>query len=99
MQQAFDKMRSLMAADAHAAYPDHNKRFDIYTDASEFQLGACIVQEGRPVALDMDYCPREKCESHLGKKWPSISLDLGKSRSMTKKSSSMQRPALTLLQI
>jgi hypothetical protein len=49
MQKAFDKMRLLMAADALAAYPDHNKRFDVYTDASDFQLGACIIQEGRPV--------------------------------------------------
>ncbi len=43
MQQAFDKMHLLMAANALAAYPDHNKRFDVYTDASDFQLGACII--------------------------------------------------------
>jgi hypothetical protein len=50
MQQKFDKMRLLMAADALAAYPDHNKQFNIYTDASDLQLGTCIIQEGRPVA-------------------------------------------------
>jgi hypothetical protein len=50
MQQAFDKMRLLMAANALAAYPNHNKRFNVYTDASDFQLGPCIIQEGRPVA-------------------------------------------------
>jgi hypothetical protein len=36
MQQVFDKMHLLMAANALAAYPDHNKRFNIYTDASDF---------------------------------------------------------------
>jgi hypothetical protein len=36
MQKAFDKMHLLMAVDTLAAYPDHNKRFDVYTDASDF---------------------------------------------------------------
>ncbi len=36
MQQAFDKMRLLMTADALAAYPNHNKQFNIYTDAADF---------------------------------------------------------------
>ncbi len=50
MQQALDKMCLLMTANALAAYPDHNKQNNIYTDASDFQLGACIIQDGRPVA-------------------------------------------------
>eukprot|EP00804_Cyclotella_cryptica_P012762 CCRYP_010538-RA/>CCRYP_010538-RA protein AED:0.34 eAED:0.34 QI:0/-1/0/1/-1/0/1/0/303 len=49
MEQAFDKMCALMADNALATYPDHNKRFDIYTDASDFQLGAYILQERRTV--------------------------------------------------
>ncbi len=52
MQKALHKMRLLMAANALAAYPDHNKWFNIYTDASDFQLGACIIQEGKLVAYD-----------------------------------------------
>jgi hypothetical protein len=43
MKKAFDKMCLLMAANALAAYPDHNMRFDIHTDASDFQLGTFIV--------------------------------------------------------
>jgi hypothetical protein len=50
LQKAFDKMRLFMAANALAAHLNHNKRFDIYTDASVFQLGACIIQEERLVA-------------------------------------------------
>ncbi len=43
-------MHLLMAADAFAAYPNHNKWFNVYTDASDFQVGTWIIQEGRPVA-------------------------------------------------
>jgi hypothetical protein len=49
-QKAFNQLKTSMAADVLCAYPGHNKHFHIFTDASEYQLGACIMQEGKPVA-------------------------------------------------
>jgi hypothetical protein len=43
MQKGFDKICLLMAANALVAFLDHNKRFNVYTDASDFQLGTCII--------------------------------------------------------
>jgi hypothetical protein len=33
-----------MSANALVAYPDHNKRFNVYTDASDYQVGTCIAK-------------------------------------------------------
>ena len=39
-------MKALISQDVHLAYPDLNKPFHIYTDASDYQLGDMLQQEG-----------------------------------------------------
>ena len=50
-QEAFEQMKALMAKETLVTFPDFNKEFEIHTDASKLQLGACISQEGKPVAF------------------------------------------------
>ena len=50
-QVAFDQLKALIAKETLLTFPDFSKEFEIHTDASKLQLGACISQEGKPVAF------------------------------------------------
>ncbi len=51
MDLAFKRMKALMAQDCFLAYPNYNKPFHIYTYASNYPMGAYIVQDDKPVAF------------------------------------------------
>ena len=44
-------MKNKVAEQVILTFPDPNKIFDIYTDASDEQRGAIITQEGKVVAF------------------------------------------------
>ncbi len=49
--KAFEQMKKIIAQETMLAYPDFSKSFTIHTDASKLQLGACISQDGKPIAF------------------------------------------------
>ncbi|MGH7955257.1 MAG: reverse transcriptase/ribonuclease H family protein, partial [Gloeomargaritales cyanobacterium] len=51
MQQAFDKIKAIISKEVLLSYPDFTKPFKVYTDASDDQLGAVIIQDKKPLAL------------------------------------------------
>ena len=50
-QQAFDLVKTTIARDVVLAYPDYSEKFEIYTDASNSQIGSVITQRNRPLAF------------------------------------------------
>jgi hypothetical protein len=49
-QHAFETMKAIIVKDCLVQYPEHNLSFNIYTDASNYQLGAVIMQQNIPLA-------------------------------------------------
>jgi hypothetical protein len=47
-QAAFKEAKRIISKNAMLAFPDFNKKFVIYTDASKYQLGGVITQNDKP---------------------------------------------------
>ena len=50
-QQAFEEAKGMILKEAELAFPDFAKLFHLYTNVSDVQLGATMVQDGRPLGF------------------------------------------------
>ena len=49
--EAFEKIKRTMSRETLLNFPDFTKEFHVYTDASDYQQGAVIMQENKPLAF------------------------------------------------
>ena len=49
-ESSFNQAKRLVAEDVMLRFPDHSKPFHIYTDASQYQIGATLKQDNLPIA-------------------------------------------------
>ena len=50
-EQAFSEIKQIISKEVMLSFPDFDKKFTLYTDASALQLGAVIMQEDKPIAF------------------------------------------------
>lgn len=68
LNAAWLKLRDVISGETLLRYPDWNIPFEIHSDASDYQLGAVLSQEGKPIAFfsrrlskaQMNYTTTEK---------------------------------------
>ena len=50
-QHAFEEMKRIISKEVLLSFPDYTKPFHLYTDSSDYQLGAVLMQENKPIAF------------------------------------------------
>ena len=50
-EQAFQQMKEITEQDVMLTYPQFDKPFHIYTDASELPFGSVIMQDSKPLGF------------------------------------------------
>ena len=48
---AFKKAKDMIKTEVKLAFPDFTKPFHLYTDASNIQLGATLIKDGKPLGF------------------------------------------------
>jgi hypothetical protein len=51
-QDAFDQIKTVMSKETLLTFPNFNEPFHIFTDASNYQLGAVIAQNNKPLVFN-----------------------------------------------
>jgi len=54
IRKSFSRCQEMMCKKTLLSHPDWSKHFDIHTDTSDYQLGAVISQEGKPIAFSVE---------------------------------------------
>jgi hypothetical protein len=50
-QKSFEHIKKIMSRETLLSFPAFSKTFHIYADASDYQLGSVIMQDGKPLAF------------------------------------------------
>ena len=50
-QGVFEEMKRVVSHETLLTFPDFNEEFHVYTDVSDYQLGAVIMQKGKTLAF------------------------------------------------
>jgi RNase H-like domain found in reverse transcriptase/Reverse transcriptase (RNA-dependent DNA polymerase) len=50
-KEAYEEVKRVISKETLLSFPDFNKPFHVYTDASNYQLGSVIMQDDKPLAF------------------------------------------------
>ena len=53
-QKAFDTLKEKISTAPILALPDLQRPFEIQTDASDYAMGAVLIQHGKPICYDFE---------------------------------------------
>ena len=59
--EAFEAVEQALSEEAQSWCPDFTKLFEMHTDASEYQLGAVIAQDDKPIAFFSRKLNKSQC--------------------------------------